>query len=127
MLSQSGSVGDTPDGVLDNNLDWLECSWQGWSTDLPTWKPRLERGFVFPVDDTPPTTSGKPATPLIDGLADLSVPARYRQHATWDDGGGQAATGPVRELVTDHQQLLRLAGLDPDVLDKLHGIVRGED
>ena len=42
------------------------------------------------------------------------VPQRYRQHAEWDDAGGEGATGPVREVVSDHAQLLRLAGLDPD-------------
>jgi hypothetical protein len=43
-----------------------------------------------------------------------SVPVKFRQHAEWDDEGGQGATGPVREIVSDHAQLLRLAGLDPD-------------
>ena len=42
------------------------------------------------------------------------VPARFRQHAEWDDAGGEGATGPVREVVSDHAQLLRLAGLDPE-------------
>lgn len=42
------------------------------------------------------------------------VPARYRQHAEWDEHGGEGATGPVREVVSDHAALLRLAGLDPD-------------
>jgi len=42
------------------------------------------------------------------------VPTRFRQHAEWDDAGGEGATGPVREVVSDHAQLLRLAGLDPD-------------
>jgi len=42
------------------------------------------------------------------------VPAKFRKGAEWDDEGGQGATGPVREIVSDHGQLLRLAGLDPD-------------
>ena len=42
------------------------------------------------------------------------VPVKFRQHAEWDDAGGQGATGPVREIVSDHGQLLRLAGLDPE-------------
>lgn len=41
-------------------------------------------------------------------------PAQYRQHAAWDSSGGVASTGPVRELVSDHGQMLRLAGLDPE-------------
>ena len=43
-----------------------------------------------------------------------TVPAKFRQHAEWDESGGQGSTGPVREVVSDHAQLLRLAGLDPD-------------
>ena len=49
-----------------------------------------------------------------DGTLVNDVPTKYRQHATWDAEGGTAATGPVRELVSDHAQLLRLAGLDPE-------------
>lgn len=41
------------------------------------------------------------------------VPEKFRQHAEWDDTGGQGATGPVREIISDHGQLLTLAGLDP--------------
>ena len=42
------------------------------------------------------------------------LPAKFRQHAEWDDAGGQGATGPVREVVSDHKQLLTLAGLDSE-------------
>lgn len=49
-----------------------------------------------------------------DGNLVNDVPAKYRQHANWDAQGGTAATGLVRELVSDHAQLLRLAGLDPE-------------
>lgn len=42
------------------------------------------------------------------------IPEKFRQHAEWDDQGGQGATGPVREIISDHGQLLALAGLDPD-------------
>lgn len=53
---------------------------------------------------------------LIDAVDDLpvTVPPKFRQHAEWDSAGGQGATGPVREVVSDHAHLLRLAGLDPD-------------
>ena len=54
---------------------------------------------------------------LADRLANeppASIPKQYQQHADWDDNGGTAATGPVREIVTDKRELLRLAGLDPD-------------
>ena len=50
----------------------------------------------------------------LDDEASVTVPPKFRQHAEWDDEGGQGATGPVREIVSDHSQLLRLAGLDPD-------------
>lgn len=54
---------------------------------------------------------------LEDALAsppETSVPAKYRKHATWDNQGGEGATGPVREIVSDTRTLLKLAGLDPD-------------
>lgn len=51
---------------------------------------------------------------LLDDEQIVDVPAKFQQHAKWDNEGGVAATGPVRELVSDHAQLLRLAGLDPD-------------
>lgn len=49
-------------------------------------------------------------------LADLSIPTppkKYQKHAEFDQNGGTAATGPVRQMVTDYDELLRLAGLDP--------------
>jgi len=46
--------------------------------------------------------------------ASVTLPKQYQQHAEWDDEGGTAATGPVRGMVTDKGELLRLAGLDPD-------------
>ena len=56
---------------------------------------------------------------LVHSFADAArdrmpevVPPKYRQHAEWDEAGGEGATGPVREVVSDHGQLLRLAGLD---------------
>ena len=54
----------------------------------------------------------------------LNVPKQYQQHAVWDVSGGTGATGPVREVVTDHKQLLRLAGLDPEawrIVGKISG------
>lgn len=52
----------------------------------------------------------------LDAAAEAAVPvpAKYQQHATWDDQGGEGATGPIREKVTDSRRLLELAGLDPD-------------
>lgn len=41
-------------------------------------------------------------------------PVEYRKHAEFDDKGGKASTGPVRQMVTDYAELLRLAGLDPE-------------
>ena len=49
-------------------------------------------------------------------LADLTTPTppkKYQKHAEFDQNGGTAATGPVRQMVTDYDELLRLAGLDP--------------
>ncbi len=54
---------------------------------------------------------------LADDIADLTVPVppkKYQKHAEFDESGGTAATGPVRTMVTDYAELLRLAGLDPE-------------
>ena len=56
---------------------------------------------------------------LADDIADLSIPTppkQYRQHSELDTatGKGQAATGPVRQMVSDEAELLRLAGVDPE-------------
>lgn len=51
----------------------------------------------------------------IDAAHPVDVPpAKYQKHAEFDETGGVAATGPVRGMVTDYAELLRLAGLDPD-------------
>lgn len=53
---------------------------------------------------------------LADDINALSVPTppkKYQKHAEFDEHGGTAATGAVREIVTDYDELLRLAGLDP--------------
>lgn len=50
----------------------------------------------------------------LKSAAAPNVPLKYQQHAVWDANGGEGATGPIREIVTDHNQLLRLAGLDPE-------------
>ena len=44
-------------------------------------------------------------------------PKSYRKHSELDTatGKGQAATGPVRKMVSDERELLTLAGIDPDV------------
>lgn len=43
-------------------------------------------------------------------------PKNYRQHSELDTktGKGEAATGPVRRMVSDERELLKLAGVDPD-------------
>lgn len=54
---------------------------------------------------------------LADDVADLTAPVppkKYRKHAEFDESGGTASTGPVRGMVTDYAELLRLAGLDSD-------------
>ncbi|WP_336647541.1 hypothetical protein [Microbacterium sp. MMO-10] len=54
---------------------------------------------------------------LADVLSESPLPeppARYRKHAEFDETGGTASTGPVRQMVTDYRELLTLAGLDPD-------------
>jgi hypothetical protein len=56
---------------------------------------------------------------LADDLDDLTVPTppkKYQKRAEYDTetGKGEGATGPVRTKITDHAQLLELAGFDPD-------------
>lgn len=54
---------------------------------------------------------------LADRVADAAgdvPPQKYRKHAEFDENGGTASTGPVRQMVTDYRELLTLAGLDPD-------------
>lgn len=56
--------------------------------------------------------------PLEESLANppVTVPTRYQKRAEYDTetGKGEGATGPVRVKITDHAQLLELAGFDPD-------------
>ncbi|GAA1147913.1 hypothetical protein GCM10009651_35770 [Microbacterium natoriense] len=47
-------------------------------------------------------------------IKNVTPPAKYQKHAEFDENGGTAATGPVRRMVTDYSELLRLAGLDPE-------------
>lgn len=49
----------------------------------------------------------------LNKLTEPVPPKKYRQHAEFDNDGGTAATGPVRHMVTDYDELLTLAGLDP--------------
>jgi hypothetical protein len=52
---------------------------------------------------------------LAEGdIKNVTPPAKYQKHAEFDENGGTAATGPVRQMVTDYSELLRLAGLDPE-------------
>jgi hypothetical protein len=50
----------------------------------------------------------------LENDAPVIPPKKYRQHAEYDENGGEASTGPVRKIVTDYAELLTLAGLDPD-------------
>lgn len=54
---------------------------------------------------------------LEESLANppVVVPQRYQKRAEYDTetGKGEGATGPVRVKITDHAQLLELAGFDP--------------
>jgi predicted phosphodiesterase len=55
---------------------------------------------------------------LEESLANppVTVPSKYQKRAEYDtdSGKGEGATGPVRVKITDHRQLLELAGFDPD-------------
>ncbi len=55
---------------------------------------------------------------LTDSLDNppVIVPGKYQQRAEYDTetGKGEGATGPVRVKITDHRQLLELAGFDAD-------------
>lgn len=52
---------------------------------------------------------------LSDGdIKNVVPPTKYQKHAEFDENGGTASTGPVRQMVTDYSELLRLAGLDPE-------------
>jgi hypothetical protein len=55
---------------------------------------------------------------LADRLNDapVPVPTKYQKRAEYDTetGKGEGATGPVRTKITDHAQLLELAGFDAD-------------
>jgi hypothetical protein len=55
---------------------------------------------------------------LSDNLANppVLVPTKYEKRAEYDTetGKGEGATGPVRVKITDHRQLLELAGFDAD-------------
>lgn len=54
-----------------------------------------------------------PLTEDLEALSAPTPPKKYQKHAEFDENGGTAATGVVREIVTDYDELLRLAGLDP--------------
>lgn len=47
-------------------------------------------------------------------IKNVTPPTKYQKHAEFDENGGTASTGPVRQMVTDYSELLRLAGLDPE-------------
>lgn len=47
-------------------------------------------------------------------IKNVVPPTKYQKHAEFDENGGTASTGPVRQMVTDYAELLRLAGLDPE-------------
>lgn len=52
-------------------------------------------------------------TAALDAATTPKPPAKFQQHAEYDETGGSAATGPIRRIVTDYSELLTLAGLDP--------------
>ena len=59
------------------------------------------------------------AVSIIDRLADEPLPtppSKYQKHSVLDleSGRGEAATGPVRGLLTDERDILTAAGIDPD-------------